>query len=111
MEDVLYEFSRWLNAYPERSFILAYIMVALQFMVITGVNMSYRRVPKSKRIVYCDGTKSKIIYIRMVTQATFDYICSYSDRIEYPIIDINSSSVYFDVSHGKNRIDRIDNII
>ena len=57
---------------------------------------------RTKRFVYCDGPhKSKIVYVELVSLAVF---ANYDMYVDYPVFDMNSSTVYFAVPNANERI-------
>lgn len=61
-----------------------------------------RNAAKSKRFVYCDGPhKNKVVYVELVDMQTF---ANYDMFVDYPVLDMNNSSIYFVVPNANTRI-------
>jgi len=105
MNEILTTLHLWLIEHPERIYAMSFIVVTFQYYIMYLAKQKPQY--KSKRIVYCNGSKSKIVFVRMVTQQTFDYVCNHLDNYSYGVIDVNSCSIYFDITY----VDKIGDII
>lgn len=100
----------WFNAFPSRKYaLLGYLLLIAYALFITRIKCNIaddkeldRRAKRNKRFVFCDGKKSNIIFIDMVSQTQFDNLLGVDESGNYykignAIIDRNGTSVYFQI--------------
>lgn len=80
--------------------LLGCIAIGLPFIIygaIYLVSTWYLRVwaipHKTKRFVFCEGSKNKVLWVEMVNARDF---ARYDKIVGYGVIDMNSNSIYFD---------------
>lgn len=82
----------WFNAYPSRMLVTEWFIIMLLYMILAKCKR--RKTPINKRrFVYCEnGRKSCIASVELVSQEVFD---NYDLYVDYPILDMNNTSIYF----------------
>lgn len=88
--EFVYEWREVFSAIASFSpFVLA---VFVELFIMTWFRL-YTQPRRTKRFVYCDGCKSKVLWVEMVNARDF---ARYEQLVGYGIIDMNSNSIYFD---------------
>lgn len=84
--------TNWFNAYPSRIMVTEWFIILVLYMILAKCKR--RKAPLNKRrFVYCEnGRKSCIASVELVSQEVFD---NYYLYVEYPILDMNNTSIYF----------------
>ena len=84
-------------AYPSRIYATVWFIIACEYVLLVYIKSRHNKQEKpTKRFVFCDGTKSRIVYIDMVPESVFYH---YDRYIGYGVIDQNNSSIYFDLNY------------
>lgn len=84
----------WFAAYPSRAYaIVMYLLLVVYALLLTKLRKTSNKQSK-KRFVYCDGKKSNVIWVDLVSSEVFDH---YDTYVGYGVIDRNNQSIYFDV--------------
>lgn len=96
MDNLITDFLTWMYMYPSRAFVTELVFFIIYATLVFTAYMKRYEKP-TKRFVFCDGRKSRILYVDMVTENVFR---NYSKYVGYAVIDANSSSIYFNVPNG-----------
>lgn len=84
----------WFNAYPSRAYAIVMYLLLVTYALLLAKLRNVSNKQNKKRFVYCDGKKSNVIWVDMVSREVFD---NYDSYVGYGIIDRNNQSIYFNV--------------
>lgn len=83
----------WFCEYPSRAMVCEWFILMLLYCVMINARKRNKPHVNKRRFVYCEnGRKSNIASVDLVSQYEFD---NYTLFVDYPIIDMNNTSIYF----------------
>lgn len=83
----------WFFEYPSRIIACEWFIIGILMCILANVKKRNKPHTNKRRFVYCEnGRKSNIASVELVSQYEFD---NYTLFVDYPIIDMNNTSIYF----------------
>lgn len=84
---------QWFLEYPSRIVACEWFIIGILMCILANVKKRNKPHGNRRRFVYCEnGCKRNIASVDLVSQYEFD---NYTMFVDYPIIDMNNTSIYF----------------